>query len=414
MSYSRAHGTGLRVFIDAMNWLFSRGVARTEWVDHNTGSWSYNSAAKDNKYTLIDMNPLKKASFNTSASQQGHIMHGMDFQVTSNMPLNFLAIMNHNAYEAEACFRLAYDSVGVNVPGAGTTIGSAASPPVTVLNGTLNPASGATLAEGVDFSETEIDVSDGTKFTVGEYILITYIAAKEVMKVLSIAANTLTVLRGQQGTGSTAFPSGTGILRYNVVYPAENGDTIIIFDEVDNARYWGIEVIPSDGAYHFIADLTIGAYLIGKYHDFTIAPDLSVNHGFIQEGVKTRKTPAGRQLTFAHNLSNNDSTDEYSPFRSNDDYFRRMIGKEFWNLTWKGDEDTNIYPSDTSTPSSGSLLGDFIHHVSINFLPFIFCSDNDSTLKGDYLWGILDQDSFETMQKAWQWCGFKLKIIQKF
>ena len=413
MSYSRVHGEGLRLYIDSMNWMFSRGLPRsTEWADRNTGDWAYNSAAKDNKYTLIDMNPMKQCSFNTSAQQTGHILHEMDFQVTAANPIRHLAIMNHNAAEANVAFRLVHHTSLITTEGAGTTVGSAAVPPVAVLNGTINPVTGATLAEALDTTETGIDVSDGTLFTVGELILITYISSNEVVKVTGIAGNTLTVTRAQQGTSGTSFPTGIAVKRYNVVEPATDGDTIITFPEIDDAKYWAIETIPSDGVMTS-TDLEIGSYQIGNYHDFAIAPDLSVKHAFIQSGVKTRETPAGKQLTFAHHLSNNDSTDGYSPFRSTT-YFRRMIGKEQWSLTWKGTDDTNVYPEDLRTPRSGQLLGDFIHHVAINFLPFILCTDKDSTLQGDYMWSILDQKSFETMQKSWKWLGFSLKIIQKF
>jgi len=224
----------------------------------------------------------------------------------------------------------------------------------------------------------------------------------------------LTVTRAQQGTSGLSFPSNATLTRYNVVEPATDGDTIITFTEVNDARHWAIETIPSDGVMTS-TDLGIGSYQIGNYHDFAIAPDLSVKHAFIQSGVKTRETPAGRQLTFAHYLSNNDSTEDYgySPFR-NIFYIRRMIGKEQWSLTWKGTDDTNVYPEDLGTPGSGQLLGDFIHHVAINFLPFILCTDKDSTLQGDYMWSILDQNSFETMQKSWRWVGYSLKFIQKF
>ena len=418
MSYSRVHGDGLRLYIDSMNWMFSRGLPRsTEWTDRNTGAWAWNAAAKDNKYSLIDANPMKAASYNSSLNPTGHMMHEMDFQVIADNPIRHLAIMGHNAVDAEACFRLCYDTSVISAAGAGTTVGSSATPPVVVLNGTINPDTGISLTEDISGGETDWDVDSGAAFTEGELILAinTVIELQEVVKVTGIAGNTLTVTRAQQGTAAIIFfASDCELRRYNVVEPATDGDTIISFSEVSNKRFWAIEVIPSDGAYHGSKDLEVGSYQIGNYHDFAIAPDLNVNHGFIQEGVNTRQTPAGRQITFAHHLSNNDSTDEYSPFRYNDDYFRRMVGKEQWAMTWKGDDDVNVYPSDISAMTSGSLLEDLILKTGINFLPFILCTNNSSTDEGDYMWAILDQASFETLQKSWQWVGWSLKFIQKF
>jgi len=414
MSYSRAHGDGLRLYIDAMNWLFSRGVSRAgEWTERNTGAWAYNAAAKDNKYTLIDMNPMKPCSFDTSANPAGHIMYQADLQVAAGMPIKQLAVMGHNAASAQACFRLAHNTSIISAVGAGSTVGTVATQPVSVLNGTVSPASGATLGEDINTVETVWTVSNGLLFTVGELLWVKEDANNEVVKVVSIATNDLTVTRAQQGTIAGEFQTGVIVKRYNVIQPTTDGDLILTFPEQDDQRYWAIEIIPSDGAFS-TTDLEIGSIQIGDYHDFNIAPDLTVSHGFMQEGVKTRNTPAGRQITFAHHLSNNDSPESYAPFRFNDDYFRRMTGKEHWDMTWKGDDDTKIYPADISAPGSGSLVADFILKTSINFLPFILCTNTGSTDEGDYMWTKLDQSAFDTLQKAWQWTGFSLKFLQKF
>ena len=366
MSYGRAHGTGLRVFVDAMNAQFSRGYSRvTEWTERNTGDWDYNSADKDNKYTLIDGNPLKICSFNTSAQQTGHIMYENDAGSGSGVPRTYAAILGHNALSAEVAFRIAYHTSTITNPGDGTTVGTVATPPVSVINGTINPDSGAVTDEILDSAETDVDVDVGTKFTVGEMIKV----ESEVMEVTGIAGNTLTVIRGAQGSANAPHTSsGLTIYRYNVIQPTSDGDTIITFTEQDDKRYFCLETIPSDGVMSG-TDFEMGVVLIGMYHDFSIAPDLSVKHGFISSGVTKRKTPAGKSFNFAHHLSANDSTDAYSPFRRGT-YWRRIPGREHWDLTWKGDEDTNIYPADISAPnlSAGTLIEDFIQKIGVNFL----------------------------------------------
>jgi hypothetical protein len=49
----------------------------------------------------------------------------------------------------------------------------------------------ANLAEGVDTSETAIDVTDGSQFTAQQYIQVN----NEIMRVTGVSSNTLTVLR---------------------------------------------------------------------------------------------------------------------------------------------------------------------------------------------------------------------------
>jgi len=67
--------------------------------------------------------------------------------------------------------------------------------------------SGATLNEALDNSETPIDVSDGTKFIVGDTIRID----NEHMYVQSISSNTLTVRRNRDGTSAVTHDNGTPI-----------------------------------------------------------------------------------------------------------------------------------------------------------------------------------------------------------
>jgi len=416
MSYARIHGDSIRFFVDAMNWMFSRGLSRSgEWTDRNTGAWGYNT--NYDKYSLIDMDPLNPCSFNTSIATTAHVMHQMDFQVTASIPMNFLAIMNHNAASAQVGFRLAYSTGTISSVGNGTTVGVAATAPIVVLNGTINPDAGATINEDITTGETDWTVTDGSKFTVGELIraVNTDLDLVEVVKVTNVAANVLTVTRAQQGTTAIIFSTSQNTLaRYNVIVPDADGDTIITFPEIDDKRYWAVETIPSDGVMSG-TDLQVGAYLVGNYYDMTVAPNLSVKHSFTSDGVKERLTPSGKSLTFAHHLTAGDdaANSAYSPFRRQT-YFRRLPGRESWDLNWQGMPDTDIYPSDLQDASPGVFLTDVIGKVGINFLPFIFCINNASTDEGDFLWAKFGQKDFSTSQKAWQWVGFPLKITQQF
>lgn len=58
----------------------------------------------------------------------------------------------------------------------------------------------ANLAEGVDTSETAIDVTDGSQFTAAQYIQVN----NELMKVVSISTNTLNVAREESSIENLA------------------------------------------------------------------------------------------------------------------------------------------------------------------------------------------------------------------
>lgn len=420
MSYGRVHGDTLRFYVDTLGWLYSRGMSKnTEFTDRNTGDWSYNTG--HDKYKVLDLNPMIPCSYNTTADQDGHIMHQIDMTVTGSNPISFFAILGHNADSAQVAFRLCYNgSSTITTPGAGTTVGASKGVGITaVLNGTVNPIAQATIDESVTMGETAIDVTDGSIFTVGELIQFNDDSSGsgdlwEVVKITAIAGNTLTVTRAQQGTSAQEFDLSDSIYRYNVVEPTTDGDTIITFTEKTDQRYWAIETIPADGNMSASTDLEVGCYMVGNHYDMPVAPNLSVKHGFLSEGVKERITPGGKSIKFAHYLSANDTTDAYLPFRRQT-YFRRMMGREFFDMQWQGVPDTNIYPQDLQSPdNSENFLSDVIRKIGINFLPFIFATDSDSSDEGDYMWSILNQKEFVTTQKAWQWVGFPLRIIQQF
>ena len=83
---------------------------------------------------------------------------------------------------------------------------------------TSDTDSGETLAEGLDNSETGVDVSDGSVFT-DEYIRID----SEVMKVQSVSGNTLTVLREENvetpSTVGDSHSNGATIFFANAFVP---------------------------------------------------------------------------------------------------------------------------------------------------------------------------------------------------
>jgi hypothetical protein len=75
-------------------------------------------------------------------------------------------------------------------------------------------APGVTLAEALDASETGVDVSSGSALDVLDTILVD----SEQMYITAISTNTLTVVRGVNGTTAATHDNGATVYRYR--YPA--------------------------------------------------------------------------------------------------------------------------------------------------------------------------------------------------
>lgn len=81
---------------------------------------------------------------------------------------------------------------------------------VVILTGVNDVDSTANLNEDLDDTETGVDTTDGTQFS--EYNIIRI--EDEDMLVLSISTNTVTVVRGYNGTTATTHSSGLNIYKY--------------------------------------------------------------------------------------------------------------------------------------------------------------------------------------------------------
>ncbi len=81
------------------------------------------------------------------------------------------------------------------------------------LSVTPYKASGTTINEELDASETEVDVVSGAALAAGQTILI----ETEQMYIESISSNTLTVIRGVNGTTATTHATGKAVSIYK--YP---------------------------------------------------------------------------------------------------------------------------------------------------------------------------------------------------
>ena len=82
-------------------------------------------------------------------------------------------------------------------------------------NGYVAVPGSTLIAEALDSSETGVDVDDGDYFEVGDYIRI----EDEIMEVTAISTNTLTVIRGVQGSTKASHSDDTAVR-----YPFTNID----------------------------------------------------------------------------------------------------------------------------------------------------------------------------------------------
>jgi hypothetical protein len=91
---------------------------------------------------------------------------------------------------------------------------------------------GSLLNEALDASETGIDVVDGVLYDIGETLLI----GSEQMYVSAIASNTLTVVRGVNGTTAASHLTGAAIQRYTypVIGEACTQQAILAFRNTPN------------------------------------------------------------------------------------------------------------------------------------------------------------------------------------
>jgi hypothetical protein len=101
-------------------------------------------------YDLFDGRPLKRVSFDTNGSSTGLLIR-FDFAVTSGLPFDFVAILNHNLYTAEAtrievrhhtsAFTSVSDGTAVTLSSlVGGTSGSGGDPPI------FYPTDGSTVS----------------------------------------------------------------------------------------------------------------------------------------------------------------------------------------------------------------------------------------------------------------------------
>ena len=392
-------------FTDSVNWLKMNGEAKTDILTDRTGS--YNSDY--DKFDLFDLNPQNVTSFDTSGNTTTHIVIQIDLG-TSASSVDYCALLNHNMVTAEATLRVTHSASPITGVGLGTTV-----IPTAIVNSDVNPLSGAVLDETITDVETAWDVSDGTKFTVGEYLHITNNDPdSEVVKVTGIAADVLTVTRAQQGTSALAFDSAFALRRYNCISGVADGDCLVSFT-ASTDRYWAIEIIPADGVFS-ATDLTMGAFMLGEKYSLPLSPDQNVGHSFSFGGVNISTGLSGKRHSSPSWVKANNTTagaGNYITFRTGIGALQ-LPGREAYSFSFPFIGDTHFLPSDLGAPTGDSFTVDVMAKTGWQTLPMIMGVDSDSTTAGDYTFCRFREGSFSLTQVASRVYSTSFSVDQEF
>ena len=404
MTYSRPLKP--KFFPDNINAMKLHGQAKSTTLTHRVGS--YNTGY--DIYDLFDLQPFNVTSLDTGSSAT-HILIGIDLG-TSAFDTDYFLLMNHNLFTAEATIRVAHDTSAITAVGGGTTV--AVSSSTVVLNGEAEPDTGETINATINDSQTNITVTDATKFTVGELIRVSGGSGNETMKVTVVSHPTLTCTRAQQGSSATEFEAGDSIRRYRCVSPLADGDTLFSFTSSSD-RYWAIEIIPNDGLFS-ATDITMGAALLGEAYTMPLAPDIMVPHTFNMSGVSVATGTSGKRFSSPAWVKANASTaaaGNYIPFRSGIGA-QQIPGREGYSFSFQYIADTNLLPENLGAPSGNNFAVNVFAKTGWQAMPFAMTIDSASTSAGDFMFCRLVGDSYSITQQAYQVYSMGFSVDQEF
>jgi len=318
MSYGRINKP--RFFVDHVNWQVSRGRSLSGILDFTVDgdTWTFNTGST--VYQAFDLDPTNICSIDSNGEAEECVFQ-INWDISVNWPITFIALLNHNLDTAGADLWLQSDSSAV------------------------------------------------TRWDFTENIPLT--------PLIGCSAGAV---------GEATFSA--------------DGDCIVTCTD-QNDQYYGIIIKPSVGNYS--ADLEIGTILIGSHYTAPYSGDSQPKRGFGLEGVKLLENEAGKRFGKARQIGGA-SGDNYKPFR-NQTYFRRPVGREYFEVVFSGLLDTELFPEDPSACASESGMFYNLHNKTAGmFNPLIVNYDSESTDMGDYLFGrLMNKPEYtETDHRIWR------------
>ena len=194
----------------------------------------------------------------------------------------------------------------------------------------------------------------------------------------------------------------------------------------------GFEIAPSDGYFSADYNYNIGTFTIGTYLDFPFAPDLDVTIGYDHDGVDTRRTIGGKDLTHV-SFPGPPDWGELPPFTlsgGSDLSFKGagVTGRRSWNVKFSYIDKTDMFNSTQSGSSAGtyfkslfygtgepgfhqdlSIVGTYLSRTLGGKLKHIFQPDKT---KAEFYMVKLDQGSTKIKQLSTGVYEINLKFVQ--
>lgn len=168
-----------------------------------------------------------------------------------------------------------------------------------------------------------------------------------------------------------------------------DGDTISVFTEVSDKRYWAI-VIPNAGI-AFAADVEIGQILLGRSHTASAGPDVaSIRRDLLFDGVELEQSLGGQTYGNAAFVApqGGTSASQGQPFHSQGiaqvlraGGRRRIKYRQHFML------DTETHKDDISSATRGTSFEENVQQITCGELhPLVWVPDSASGTVGDYMW----------------------------
>ena len=158
-----------------------------------------------------------------------------------------------------------------------------------------------------------------------------------------------------------------------------------------------VKITPKEG---FVGNkLTLGSFVYGRYFDMPVSPDMSYKLGFTNDGVKSKRTLGGSDITDISFTSNPGFLGKYVPFSPGKKLTHEApIGRRTWDINFsalKSDFENSpsdatgyLFPEEYDSVAESRRGNDFYNRFVKptlgGTLPFIFQFDTNQRSSSDF------------------------------
>ena len=188
--------------------------------------------------------------------------------------------------------------------------------------------------------------------------------------------------------GTTLIESTTSIVGNFNEDIDEDGFIIAEFelnDENIELDQFDFKIVPSSATDLGSFDYNIGSFSVGTYLDFPVSPDLSVKVGYTHDGVQSKRTIGGKDLTHV-SYSGSPDWGRLPPFSTSkgiDTYYRGtgFTGRKSWDMKFSYVDKTDMF----NAVQSGSSAGGYFRSLLSEDGTFDVGFKQDNSILGVYL-----------------------------